>query len=146
MDVGVSVVPLPLAALALATPALAQPEERPGAAAVLRDESAEPADEHRLPLEMRLAQNGAVDPVPLFPVGTGEIVAKSAAEMSPKLQEVILGLLRGETPEETAERLKLNPVTVRTRLVRARAILRRELRPYIDVGEVELEKDIQLTA
>jgi RNA polymerase sigma-70 factor (ECF subfamily) len=69
-----------------------------------------------------------------------------AAEMSPKLQEVMLGLLRGETPEETAERLKLNPVTVRTRLVRARAILRRELRPYIEAGDVELEKGVQLTA
>jgi RNA polymerase sigma-70 factor (ECF subfamily) len=68
-----------------------------------------------------------------------------AAEMSPKLQEVMLGLLRGETPEETAVRLKLNPVTVRTRLVRARAILRRELRPYIDAGDLHLP-GIQLTA
>ena len=68
-----------------------------------------------------------------------------AAEMSPKLQEVMLGLLRGETPEETAERLKLNPVTVRTRLVRARAILRRELRPYIDAGDLQVEKDTPLT-
>lgn len=69
-----------------------------------------------------------------------------AAEMSSKLQEVMLGLLRGETPEETAERLQLNAVTVRTRLVRARAILRRELRPYIDVAEPETESCTQLTA
>lgn len=68
-----------------------------------------------------------------------------ATEMSAKLQEVMLGLLRGETPEETAARLNLNPVTVRTRLVRARAILRRELRPYIDAGDLHLD-GIQLTA
>lgn len=67
-----------------------------------------------------------------------EVYRICAAEMSPKLQEVALGLLRGETPEETADRLKLNPVTVRTRLVRARAILRKELRPYIDTGDLHL--------
>jgi len=65
--------------------------------------------------------------------------------MSPKLQEVVLGLLRGETPEGTAVRLRLNPVTVRTRLARARAILRRELRPYLDAGELRLN-GMQLTA
>ena len=74
-----------------------------------------------------------------------EVHRVCAAEMSPKLQQVVLGLLRGETPEETAERLKINPVTVRTRLVRARAILRRELRPYIDASD-QIEKGIQLTA
>jgi RNA polymerase sigma-70 factor (ECF subfamily) len=68
-----------------------------------------------------------------------------AAEMSPRLQEVMLGLLRGETPVETAERLHLNPVTVRTRLMRARAILRRELRPFLDLDGVEIEKCTQLT-
>lgn len=68
-----------------------------------------------------------------------------AAEMSPKLQEVVLGLLRGETPEETADRLKLNPVTVRTRLLRARAILRQQLRPYIDLHEVQVEERTQIT-
>jgi RNA polymerase sigma-70 factor (ECF subfamily) len=56
-----------------------------------------------------------------------------AAELPPPLQEIMLGLLRGETPTEIAERLHLNPVTVRTRLMRARAILRRELRPYLEL-------------
>ena len=47
------------------------------------------------------------------------------------LAEVILSLLHGETTSEIAERLGLSPITVRTRLLRARAILRRELRSYM---------------
>jgi RNA polymerase sigma factor (sigma-70 family) len=47
------------------------------------------------------------------------------------LAEVILSLLHGETTSEIAERLGLSPITVRTRLLRARAILRRELLPYM---------------
>ena len=61
------------------------------------------------------------------------VVARvAAAELPPALHEVVLGLLRGETPAEIAARLHLNPVTVRTRLVRARAILRDRLRPFAD--------------
>jgi RNA polymerase sigma-70 factor (ECF subfamily) len=62
-----------------------------------------------------------------------------AAELPPALQEVMLGVLRGETPGEIAERLQINPITVRTRLMRARAILRRELRPFLDLEESETE-------
>lgn len=62
-----------------------------------------------------------------------------AAELPPKLQEIVLGLLRGETPTEIATRLQLNPVTVRTRLLRARAILRRELEAYIDLPELDAQ-------
>jgi RNA polymerase sigma factor (sigma-70 family) len=58
----------------------------------------------------------------------------ATAEMPDALRAVILGLLRGETTSEIAERLHISPVTVRTRLMRARGILRRELRAFLDVG------------
>ena len=47
------------------------------------------------------------------------------------LREIVLGLLRGLTPAEIAEQQHLNPITIRTRLLRARALLRSELRPYL---------------
>lgn len=40
-----------------------------------------------------------------------------SAKLPPNLQEIVLGLLRGETPVEIATRLQLNPTTVRTRLL-----------------------------
>lgn len=55
-----------------------------------------------------------------------------AAKLSPSLAEIVLGLLRGETPTEIAARQGVSPVTVRTRLMRARTILGRELRIYLD--------------
>lgn len=73
-----------------------------------------------------------------------EVHRVCAAELPPALREVMLGLLRGETPTEIAERLQINPVTVRTRLMRARVILRRELRRYLD--DSETESYTQLTA
>ena len=54
-----------------------------------------------------------------------------AGRLPTPLAEVVRGLLSGETPSEIAERLSVSAVTIRTRLVRARAILRRELRPYV---------------
>ena len=59
-----------------------------------------------------------------------------AAKLSPPLAEIVLGLLRGETPMEIAARQGVSPVTVRTRLMRARAILGRELRIHLDDAEV----------
>lgn len=47
------------------------------------------------------------------------------------LADVVLSLLHGETSTEIAERLRVSPITVRTRLLRARAILREELRAYV---------------
>jgi RNA polymerase sigma factor (sigma-70 family) len=47
------------------------------------------------------------------------------------LRQIVLALLHGLTPSEIAEQQHLNPVTIRTRLLRARAILRRELGPYL---------------
>jgi hypothetical protein len=48
------------------------------------------------------------------------------------LGQIVLGLLRGKTPIEIANAEHVNPTTIRTRLLRARAVLRRELRVYID--------------
>lgn len=53
-------------------------------------------------------------------------------KLQPGLREVALGLLQGDTPVEIATALEVSPITVRTRLMRARAILRDELRPYLE--------------
>jgi RNA polymerase sigma-70 factor (ECF subfamily) len=53
------------------------------------------------------------------------------AALPESLAEVVLSLLHGETTSEIAERLGLSPITVRTRLMRARTILRQELRSYL---------------
>jgi RNA polymerase sigma-70 factor (ECF subfamily) len=58
----------------------------------------------------------------------------SANTLSPDLRGIVLGLLRGLTPSEIASELGLKPVTVRTRLLRARALLRQELAPYLESG------------
>ena len=50
------------------------------------------------------------------------------------LSEIVLGLLSGETPAEIAARQQVSPVTIRTRLLRARAHLRCELQVYLDPG------------
>ena len=47
------------------------------------------------------------------------------------LADIVLGLLRGETPNEIAKRQGVSPITIRTRLLRARAILRRELQSQV---------------
>ena len=43
-----------------------------------------------------------------------------------------LGLLDGESTTQIAAKLQISPITVRTRLMRVRAILRRELRAYVE--------------
>lgn len=55
-------------------------------------------------------------------------------KLQPGLREVALGLLQGDTPVEIATALEVSPITVRTRLMRARAILREQLRPYLESG------------
>ncbi len=59
----------------------------------------------------------------------------AATAMPDALRAVVLGMLRGDTAAEIADRLHISPVTVRTRLMRARSILRRELRQYLDARE-----------
>ncbi|MET0399140.1 MAG: sigma factor-like helix-turn-helix DNA-binding protein [Longimicrobiaceae bacterium] len=66
-------------------------------------------------------------------------VSKSA--LTPQQQEIVLGLLADESPSEIAIRLGISPVTVRTRLMRARAVLRRELHSYLDSPESGEKKD-----
>lgn len=53
-----------------------------------------------------------------------------AAKLPPELAEIVRGLLRGDSVADIAERQAVSPVTVRTRLMRARAVLRRELGPH----------------
>ena len=55
----------------------------------------------------------------------------SETTLSPPLADIVLGLLRGETPNEIAKRQGVSPITIRTRLLRARAILRRELQSQV---------------
>lgn len=50
----------------------------------------------------------------------------------PTLREVALGVLRGDSASELADRLEISPITVRTRLMRVRAVLRRELWKYLE--------------
>lgn len=56
----------------------------------------------------------------------------ASAKLTQPQRDVVLGLLRGEDTGEIAARLGISPVTVRTRLMRARAILHDELSPYLD--------------
>ena len=48
------------------------------------------------------------------------------------LREVAVGLLNGATAAEIADSLQISPVTVRTRLMRVRAVLRYELAAYLE--------------
>jgi RNA polymerase sigma factor (sigma-70 family) len=57
-----------------------------------------------------------------------------AEKLRPGLREVAVGLLRGDTPVEIASALEVSPVTVRTRLIRVRAILRDELSSYLETN------------
>ena len=55
----------------------------------------------------------------------------SDAALPPALREIVVGLLRGESLIELATRQHVSPITIRTRLLRARAILRRELGAHL---------------
>ena len=54
----------------------------------------------------------------------------SLGTLPPELRDIILGLLRGLTPAEIAAQQHVHPVTIRTRLLRARVLLRPALRRY----------------
>ena len=53
-------------------------------------------------------------------------------KLGPELRDIALGLIQGQTPVEIATALDVNPITVRTRLMRVRGILRQELGPYLE--------------
>jgi RNA polymerase sigma-70 factor (ECF subfamily) len=61
--------------------------------------------------------------------------------LTPQQREIVLSLLREESPAEIAARLNISPITVRTRLQRARAVLRRELWPYLNPDTPEDTQD-----
>ena len=58
----------------------------------------------------------------------------SVSSLAPELGTIVLGLLRGLTTDEIAAREGVSPITIRTRLLRARALLRRELQAYLNAG------------
>ncbi|HWO93377.1 MAG TPA: sigma factor-like helix-turn-helix DNA-binding protein, partial [Dehalococcoidia bacterium] len=60
------------------------------------------------------------------------------SELPPALAGTVRAILNGSTPSEIAALQGVSPVTVRTRLMRARAILRVALRRQLDGAEVEL--------
>lgn len=57
----------------------------------------------------------------------------------PALREIALGVLRGDSAVDLADQLDISPITVRTRLMRVRAVLRHELAAYLDGGRVRHE-------
>jgi RNA polymerase sigma factor (sigma-70 family) len=59
------------------------------------------------------------------------------SKLPPPLADTVRALLSGSTPAEIAALQGVSPVTVRTRLMRARAILRAELRGQLDSAELE---------
>lgn len=56
----------------------------------------------------------------------------ATTSLPPPLARIVLGLLAGETTVEIAAKQDVSPITIRTRLLRARACLRRELRVYLE--------------
>ena len=58
-------------------------------------------------------------------------VHRACLQLRPGLREVAVGLLQGDSAKDIATSLNVSPVTVRTRLMRVRAILRAELSPYM---------------
>jgi RNA polymerase sigma-70 factor (ECF subfamily) len=54
----------------------------------------------------------------------------SLATLPPDLHEILQARLSGLSPSEIASRWQVNPATIRTRLLRARAMLRPELGSY----------------
>ena len=58
------------------------------------------------------------------------ILESSRTSLPESLREIVLGLIDGETASDIAAQQMVNPITVRTRLLRARALLRLYLESY----------------
>lgn len=59
-------------------------------------------------------------------------VRRASVRVLPRdLRAIVFALLRGQTTGEIAAAQRVSPITIRTRLLRARALLRRELRSYL---------------
>ncbi|HWG34286.1 MAG TPA: sigma-70 family RNA polymerase sigma factor [Gemmatimonadaceae bacterium] len=54
--------------------------------------------------------------------------------LQPGLREIAIGIVRGESEDTIAAELGISPVTVRTRRMRVREVLRRELEAYRETG------------
>jgi DNA-directed RNA polymerase specialized sigma24 family protein len=52
------------------------------------------------------------------------ILQSSRTSLPESLREIVLGLIEGESTSDIAAQQMINPITVRTRLLRARALLR----------------------
>lgn len=58
-------------------------------------------------------------------------IHRACLQMRPGLRVVAEGVLQGYSATDIANNLDISPVTVRTRLMRVRGILREELAPYL---------------
>ncbi|NUR76156.1 MAG: sigma-70 family RNA polymerase sigma factor [Thermoleophilia bacterium] len=64
-------------------------------------------------------------------------VRRASARVLPRdLRVIVAAVLRGHTPAEIAAAQRVSPITIRTRLLRARALLRRELGSYLNPSPV----------
>lgn len=55
-------------------------------------------------------------------------------KLGPGLRDVAVRLLDGDSPADVASALHISPVTVRTRMMRVRRVLRTELAAYVDIS------------
>jgi RNA polymerase sigma factor (sigma-70 family) len=55
----------------------------------------------------------------------------------PALRDIALGVLRGHSSTELADQFDISPVTVRTRLMKIRASLRRQLAAYLEEQDAD---------
>ncbi len=98
----------------------------------LRSERQRRAREERRFVPLELADNveSPVNPADQVEYRDHAAIVRRAslAALPPELAEVVLGVLRGLRPSEIAVQQNVSPVTVRTRLQRARTLLRSELR------------------
>lgn len=62
------------------------------------------------------------------------LLALAASSMTPGLREVVVGMLRGLSADEIARGCGISPITVRTRLLRVRAMVERALAQYRQEG------------
>jgi RNA polymerase sigma factor (sigma-70 family) len=111
---------------------------------VLRTEYRRRAKEHRryVPVELSLtvhAPDGLEAHAEYEELARALARATQAALPLP-LRDVFIATLRGERVRDIAARQQVNPVTVRTRLSRARAILRGELAAFLDDKVIPAEQ------
>jgi RNA polymerase sigma factor (sigma-70 family) len=61
-------------------------------------------------------------------------------KLAPGLRDVAVRLLDGDSPADVASALHISPVTVRTRMMRVRRVLRTELVAYVDTSGEQMAK------